>query len=132
MPICFDDSSQGIRITEQLGTLLQSSSMTLSAAREGVCNVVHTLEALRSDENFMAVWEDVRKMTEKLNLTPAQLPRKWQLPRRIDQGEIAHNFADCVAYHRGESWFAFLDVIVQLLKDFRNRAFSTSPMQKTF
>lgn len=104
-------------ITEQLGTLLQSSSMTLSASREGVCNVVHTLKALRSDENFIAVWEDVRKMAEKLNLTPAQLPRKWQPLHRIDEGEVAHNFADCVAYHRVESWFAFLDVIVQQIKD---------------
>jgi hypothetical protein len=50
-------------------------------------------------------------------LTPAQLPRKWQPPRRIDEGEVAHNFADCVAYHRVESWFAFLDVIVQQIEE---------------
>jgi hypothetical protein len=50
-------------------------------------------------------------------LTPAQLPRKWQPLHRIDEGEVAHNFADCVAYHRVESWFAFLDVIVQQIKD---------------
>ena len=56
-------------------------------------------------------------MAEKLNLTTAQLPRKWQPPRRIDEGEVAHNFADYVAYHRVESWFAFLDVIVQEIKE---------------
>ena len=72
-----------------------------------------------SDSSFVSLWawEDVTKMADKLDLSPPQLPRKWQPPRRIDEGVDSHAFPDCITYNRVETWYAFLDVIIRQIED---------------
>ena len=84
-----------------------------------------------SDSSFVSlwVWEDVTKMADKLDLSPPQLPRKWQPPRRIDEGVDSHAFPDCITYNRVETWYAFLD---RSKTDFRNRTLNTLSTLRSF
>lgn len=105
-------------ITEQLGTVLQSTTMTLSAAQQSVTDVVDTLQALRSHTNYAAVWQDVIQTVENLSLLHPQMPRKLRPSARYSDGATAnpHEYSDCESYHRVESWYAFIDIIVEQIR----------------
>jgi len=72
-------------ITEQLGTVLQSSTITFFDAQESAKNVVLTLKTMKSEMNFMAVRQDVTQLANNLEITPPQLPRKKHPRRRNAQ-----------------------------------------------
>ena len=98
-------------LVEQLATVLQKKSMTLSGARVSVSHVTASLTSMRCESEFMVVWKDVSQKAEKLNLPPSTMPRYRQIPKRFDNTGPAHQYNNVVSYHRAETWYAFLDII---------------------
>jgi hypothetical protein len=111
-------------IVEQFASSLQKKTMTLSIAREGVSNVISSLKSMRCESHFATIWGDVVQLASNLKLSEPQLPRRRQLPRRIDDGGPAHQYNSPFSYHKVESWYAFLDTVVKQIEDrFTNDSF---------
>jgi len=53
----------------------------------------------------------------ELHLSPPGIPRKRKPPRRLDNGDTPHECLDCAACHRDETWFAFLDIVVNEINE---------------
>ena len=104
-------------IVEQLATVLQSKSMTLSGARESVSRVVASLTSMRCETQFMTIWNEVSRRAENLKLSQPEVPRRRTLPKRFDDGGPAHQYTDVISYHRAETWYAFLDVITRQIEE---------------
>ena len=104
-------------IVEQLASALQKKNMTLSVARESVSDVLSTLKSMRCDSQYATIWGDAVQLADNLKLPEPQLPRRRQLPRRIDDGGPAHQYDSPFSYHRVESWYAFLDIVVKQIED---------------
>lgn len=103
-------------VVEQLATVLQSKSMTLSGARESVSRVVASLTSMRCESQFMTLWSDVSRRAESLKLPQPEMPRRRKLPNRFDDGGPAHQYTDVISYHRAETWYAFLDIITRQIE----------------
>ena len=67
---------------------------------------------------FNSVWLAICKAARELNLsTPPVLRCKYTAPRRRYEGDIPYDHPDCVASHRVEMWFAFLDVVIEQISE---------------
>jgi len=79
-------------VVEQLSTVLQSKSMTLSGATERVSEVVASLTS-------MTIWNDVglSRRAENLKLPQPEIPRLRKLPKRFDDGGPAHQFTNVMS-----------------------------------
>ena len=99
-------------VTEQLATLLQNKKMTLSSARANATTVMSTLKELRSENGFRTIWQNISQSASDLQLSSPMMPRKRKPPRRLDDGDTPHDYPNCYTFHRVETWFAFLDTVV--------------------
>ena len=110
-------SQRVFSIVEQLASSLQKKTMTLSDARENVSNVVSSLKSMRCESHFTDIWGDVTRLADNLNLPKPELPRRRKLPRRIDDGGLAHHYDNPCTYHRVESWYTCIDAVVTQIEE---------------
>ena len=72
---------------------------------------------MRTEEEFGEIWKTVSLSAFELSLLPAQLPRRRQPPRRLDDGASTVLHSDCESYHRIETWYAFIDIVTRQISE---------------
>ena len=89
-----------LSVVEQLATVLQCKSMTLSGIRESVSRVVASLTSVGCETQFTTVWNDVSRRDENYTAGNASTS---QLPKRFDDGGPAHQYTDVMSYQRAKT-----------------------------
>ena len=83
--------------TEQLSLSLQGKDTTMQDAIQASNLAITYLERQRSDEAFNRFYDHLVEISKELTSEPS-LPRYARRPRRIDDGEPAHQFETSKAY----------------------------------
>ena len=99
---------------EQLSITLQSINTTVNDCFYSVDLCIRALERNPTDENFHSFFHSVRE-EEANKCDPPILPRRRQLPRRIDGGAPQHVFATAEDLYR-KKYFEAIDCVKGELK----------------
>lgn len=94
--------------TEQLSLSLQGKDITMQDAIQASNLTIKYLERQRSDEAFDHFYDHLVEISKELTSEPS-LPRYARRPRRIDDGEPAHQFETPKAYFR-QQYFELFDI----------------------
>ena len=96
-------------ITEQLSVTLQGINTTVNDSYYAVEVCIKALERNRTDEYFQSFFEKVK--SEAANkCDPPVLPRRRQIPKRIDDGASPHVFSNVEDLYRKE-YFQAIDCV---------------------
>nr|XP_008300301.1 PREDICTED: uncharacterized protein LOC103372433 [Stegastes partitus] len=105
---------------ECLNTSLQSRSQTLNGMLTAVTCVKDSIAEKRTPERFQSIYNRASQMCEKLNLSPIEMPRVRNPPKRLAGEAAAHVPPFSVDYFRTE-FFKVLDTVsLQFTERFEN------------
>ena len=76
---------------------------------------VESLQNLRTEEHFLALYYDTIERCIELEIDPPELPRQRKLPPRFSVSSSGHVWKDVVAYYRAQ-YFQFIDVAIGALR----------------
>ena len=100
-------------ITERLSGTLQGKDTTIQEAVEAAKPTESYLQRLRSDEEYAKFYQDVLQTSQNLTDEPV-LPRKRNIPRRINDGADPHQYETPEEFHR-QHYFQALDEVTSEL-----------------
>ena len=78
---------------------------------------ISTLMSIRDSASFVAFWQKVTESAAKYDIKEPELPRKWKVPGRFDDGLAPPEFSSCAEDHYRQIYFEALDNVIQGLTD---------------
>lgn len=112
-----------LEVTEELECLnksLQSRAQTVDGMLAAVTCVKESIAEKRTPEKFQSLYSKASQMCEKLNLSPIEMPRVRNPPKRLAGEAAAHVPPSSVDYFRTE-FFKVLDTVsMQFTERFEN------------
>jgi len=112
-----------LEVTEELECLnkaLQSRTQTVNGMLAAVTCVKESIAEKRTPDKFQSLYNKASQMCEKLNLSPIEMPRVRNPPKRLAGKAAAHVPPSSVDYFRTE-FFKVLDTVsMQFTERFEN------------
>lgn len=102
--------------TDNLSKTLQSTAMSVSEGAHIAGMTITTLQALCSDDHFLAFWEVVLKAKQEVEVQDPELPRRRKVPCTFEDGGPGNYPTDCVAHYR-QAYFKASDLVVNAVQD---------------
>ena len=78
---------------------------------------VQSLQAIRSDEHFSLFWKYLEQRSSKMNVSNPALPRRKRVPRRLEVGEGAPEYAATVEDHYRRIYFEVIDLLLAAIHE---------------
>ena len=89
----------------------------LSNARNAASSTISTLKSYRTDAKFLEFWSAAESVSSELDLEPPHLPRRRQVPKRIDDGTSDGDFPDCPKELHRPIYFQLIDLLQKELEE---------------
>ena len=105
--------------TEQLSKLLQSSSISVSAALRAAEHARANLQSYRDDVSWKSMWASCISNASRLDVDPPTMPRVRRPPRRIDEGALP--CTQTIEEYFRVVFFQFLDNIIETMNERLNQ-----------
>ena len=106
-----------LKVTDNLSKTLQQSSLSAANAQHIASLTVTTLCKMRTDAAFQAFFSLVESLRTSVGAEQPSLPRKWKVPRRIDDGSGDGYFSETVEEYYRLQYFEAVDLAVESIKD---------------
>ena len=110
--------------TEQLSINLQAEETSVDDCYMAVDLCIKSLERIRMDVKFKAFYDSVVMKATQVYCDPPVLPRRRQIPRRLDDGTPQHSFSSVEEYYRKQYYEAIDNVKGDLHRRFQQDNFS--------
>ena len=75
-----------LKHTDNLSQTLQHASLSAAEGQKIASMAVATFKSLHTDDDYDLFWKQAVQITEQLEVSEPQLPRKRRLPRQYDDG----------------------------------------------
>jgi len=98
--------------SDKLSKTLQSGTMSAAEGQKIADMTVHTLNSIRTDDNFLLFWKLIKQKASDLKVEEPVLPRGRNHPRRYEDGASEGEFLESVEDLYRRMYFEALDLVV--------------------
>ncbi|XP_056468340.1 zinc finger MYM-type protein 1-like [Gadus chalcogrammus] len=133
--LCMEITTPAFEVTALASNALQEEGLDHSTAYKLIDGVIHTIQALRSEEKFAEIFQGASEKAEALNIPlPTVVPgqeRKRKVPVRFNQSTTASQVSDEIdsleSYYRKNVYYTFIDTLTAELNRRFHRSITGSP-----
>ena len=133
--LCMEITTPAFEVTALASNALQEEGLDHSTAYKLIDGVIHTIQALRSEEKFAEIFQGASEKAEALNIPlPTVVPgqeRKRKVPVRFNQSTTASQVSDEIdsleSYYRKNVYYTFIDTLTAELNRIFHRSITGSP-----
>ena len=104
-------------MVDNLSRSLQATRMSACEGQSIVKKTVQSLQAIRSDGHFSLFWKYLEQRSSKMDMSNPALPRRKRVPRRLEVGEGAPEYAATVEDHYRRIYFEVIDLLLGAIQE---------------